>query len=69
MCVSLNDSSRNMLVKKHFKIMKKNLIIVNICRGQVIRGNDLYYALKNNLIAGAGLDVHYQEPIKKIINF
>ena len=65
LCVSLNDSSRNMLVKKHFKIMKKNLIIVNICRGQVIRGNDLYYALKNNLIAGAGLDVHYQEPIKK----
>ena len=23
LCVSLNDSSRNMLVKKHFKIMKK----------------------------------------------
>ena len=26
LCVSLNDSSRNMLVKKHFKIMKTGLI-------------------------------------------
>jgi len=65
LCVDLNDSSRNMISKKHLKTMKKNLILINICRGQVIKGNDLYYALKNNWIAGAGLDVHYQEPIKR----
>ena len=32
LCVDLNDSSRNMISKKHFKTMKKNLILINICR-------------------------------------
>ena len=37
--------------------MKKNAFIINTARGKIINENDLLYALKNKIIAGAGLDV------------
>lgn len=42
--------------------MKKNAILINTSRGQVINENDLADALKNGIIAGAGLDVLSVEP-------
>ena len=54
-----------MLSKKEFNLMKKNLILINVCRGQVINMDDLYKALKNRLIAAAGLDVYDHEPLMK----
>ena len=44
--------------------MKKNLIIINTARGGIINENDLYKAIKNKLIAAAGLDVLSTEPPK-----
>ena len=67
--VDLNKKSKNMISFEEFKKMKKNLIIINICRGQVINPQALYFVLKNKLISGAGLDVHYKEPIKKSDKF
>jgi D-3-phosphoglycerate dehydrogenase len=63
--VDLNNKSKNMLSKKEFNLMKKNLILINVCRGQVINMDDLYIALKNRLIAAAGLDVFDNEPLMK----
>lgn len=37
-------------------------IIINIARGSIINESDLIAALKNNTIAGAGLDVFLNEP-------
>ena len=37
--------------------MKKDAILINTSRGEVINEKDLLYALKNKLIYGAGLDV------------
>ena len=37
--------------------MKKNCILVNTARGELINQNDLVYALKNKIIGGAALDV------------
>jgi len=45
--------------------MKKNLILINVCRGQVVDIDDLYIALKNRLITAAGLDVFAKEPVNK----
>jgi len=65
LCVDLNETSKNLIGNKQLLRMKRNALLINICRGQVINSNDLYNALKNKLIGGAGLDVHYHEPIKK----
>ena len=43
--------------------MKKTSFLINTSRGQIINENDLVEALKNEKIAGAGLDVYDQEPL------
>jgi len=42
--------------------MKKSALLINVGRGEVIIEADLESALKNGVIAGAGLDVRAQEP-------
>ena len=42
--------------------MKKNAYILNIARGGIINEEDLKYALKNNIIAGAAIDAYVEEP-------
>jgi D-3-phosphoglycerate dehydrogenase len=42
--------------------MKKSALLINVGRGEVINEADLESALKNSVIAGAGLDVRAQEP-------
>ena len=38
--------------------MKKSAYILNIARGGIINEEDLKYALKNNIIAGAAIDAY-----------
>ena len=45
-------------------MMKKNTFIINISRGKIIKERDLIRGLKESLIAGAGLDVFEDEPIR-----
>jgi lactate dehydrogenase-like 2-hydroxyacid dehydrogenase len=45
-------------------MMKRNTFIINISRGKIINERDLIRGLKERLIAGAGLDVFEDEPIK-----
>lgn len=42
--------------------MKKSSILVNTSRANIINSADLARALKNGVIAGAGIDVHPGEP-------
>lgn len=42
--------------------MKKNAVLINTSRGQVVNENDLADALKKGVISGAGLDVLQTEP-------
>jgi D-3-phosphoglycerate dehydrogenase/(S)-sulfolactate dehydrogenase len=44
--------------------MKKSVILVSVGRGEVINEVDLEAALRDGVIAGAGLDVRAQEPPK-----
>jgi glyoxylate/hydroxypyruvate reductase len=46
-----------------FKQMKSDAIFINVSRGSVVNQDDLCFALKNNLIAAAGLDVTSPEPL------
>lgn len=45
-----------------FKQMKDTAYIINAARGSLIKQNDLIDVLKNDIIAGAGLDVYETEP-------
>ena len=49
--------------------MKKTAFLINISRGAIIKNIDLIKALKNNFIAGAGIDVFEKEPIGKNSEF
>ncbi len=60
--LSLNKSSRNLINKAKIKLLKKNSIIINTSRPEIIDYNSLYSALKKNRIQGAALDVFPNEP-------
>tara|TARA_Y100001954_G_C15729853_1_gene562694 strand:+ start:144 stop:1064 length:921 start_codon:yes stop_codon:yes gene_type:complete len=57
-----NEDTNNMVDIKVLKSMKKNAYILNIARGGIINEEDLKYALKNNIIAGAAIDAYVEEP-------
>lgn len=57
-----NNETNNMVDAKVFTVMKNSAYIINIARGGIINENDLKYALKNNLIAGAAIDAYVEEP-------
>ena len=58
----LTDETRNLITLKEMKMMKKNSIIINSARGGIVNEVDLNYALDNNIIAFAGIDVFEKEP-------
>lgn len=51
--------------KDTFAKMKRNAIFINTARGKFHNENDLFQALTNDIIWGAGLDVTNPEPMKQ----
>ena len=64
-CTLTNET--NSLVDRNFiKSLKKGSILINTARGKIIRKlDDLYFGIKNKILAGVGLDVLPDEPPKK----
>lgn len=60
----LTDKTRELMNIDAFRKMKKTAILLNLGRGPIIKDEDLAIALKENLIAAAGLDVLGKEPIQ-----
>lgn len=58
----LNDQTRNMISMEQMKMMKNTAFVINNARGGLINEEDLYTALKEGVIAGAGLDAFCKEP-------
>ncbi len=58
----LTPQNRNLINKTSFDIMKPTAVLINTARGEIVNEKDLYQALKNNWIAGAGIDVFENEP-------
>ena len=59
----LGERYKNLITKKEFKMMKKTSFLINTSRGPIVNESDLIQALKDETIAGAGLDVYDQEPL------
>ena len=62
--VDLNPSSRNLINKNTLKLFKKNSILINTSRGEVINEQDLISHLKKNKFFKVYLDVFTEEPLK-----
>jgi len=57
-----NEETTDLFTKQEFDLMKKSSFIINCARGGILNEEDLYEALTNKKIAGAGLDVFDVEP-------
>jgi D-3-phosphoglycerate dehydrogenase / 2-oxoglutarate reductase len=62
--VPLTPETKHSIAKPEFDMMKENAFIVNCARGGIINEDDLYQALSEGSISGAGLDVFEEEPPK-----
>ncbi len=57
------DETKHIFKKEYFRLMKPTAYIYNFGRGTIYKEEDLVWALKNKIIAGAGLDVFEKEPL------
>ena len=57
------DSTKGIVNKDWFSKMKKTAYVVNTARAAVIDQRDFVEALQNGDIAGAAIDVYWQEPV------
>lgn len=62
--VPLTPETKHSINQEQFKQMKDTAFIINCARGGIINEKDLYHALANGDIGGAGLDVFEKEPPK-----
>ncbi len=60
----LTDETKGMIGANQFKLMKPTARLIDTARGGLVDEKALYEAIKNGVIAGAGLDVTLSEPIE-----
>lgn len=60
--VPLNESTRHLIDRRALDRMKESAYLINTSRGPVIDESALVEALREGVIAGAGLDVYEKEP-------
>lgn len=58
----LTPDTTGLIGKSQFELMKPTSFLINTARGPIIDEKALLWALENNVIAGAGLDVFHNEP-------
>jgi D-3-phosphoglycerate dehydrogenase len=61
---ALTPETKHLVSEHEIGLMKPSAFIVNTARGPVIKEEALYQALAAGKIAGAGLDVFEEEPLK-----
>jgi phosphoglycerate dehydrogenase-like enzyme len=59
----LTKATRHFFTRDLFRRMRRHAILINVTRGEIVYGDDLLAALKEELIGGAGLDVTDPEPL------
>jgi phosphoglycerate dehydrogenase-like enzyme len=63
LALSLTPETEGLLGRPEFEVMESHAWIVNVARGAHIVTDDLVWALQNNIIGGAALDVTNPEPL------
>jgi glyoxylate reductase len=57
-----NKTTHKLIGKREFELMKPSALFVNAARGRIVDEPALIEALRDGEIAGAGLDVYWNEP-------
>lgn len=60
--VALTPETQHLIDENQLQLMKSNAILINTARGIVVNNKALRLALKNNIIAGAAIDIYEKEP-------
>ncbi|HEU4963686.1 MAG TPA: D-2-hydroxyacid dehydrogenase family protein [Bacilli bacterium] len=61
--VRLVPATKNLLRREHFELMRPDACLINTSRGELIDEEALIWALHNQKVRGAGLDVFHREPL------
>ena len=68
--VPLDMNTKDMITLEKIKLMKQDAFLINTSRGGIVNEHDLEIALRENLIAGAAVDVFEEEPYSgALINY
>ncbi|MFX1499860.1 MAG: NAD(P)-dependent oxidoreductase [Promethearchaeota archaeon] len=59
-----SPQTENIINEERIKLMRKDAIIINTARGNLIDNKALIEALRNKVISGAALDVYQEEPLR-----
>ena len=60
--IPLTENTENFIDIKELSMMKESSFLINTSRGKIVNEKALIDALKNNKLAGAGIDVFEEEP-------
>lgn len=65
-----SKDTHHLINMEKFRLMKQNAIFINTSRGAVVDEKDMVYALKNGIIASAGLDVFENKdvPLQELLD-
>jgi phosphoglycerate dehydrogenase-like enzyme len=62
LCMPVTQQTRHIMRKETLSMMKKGAFLINLSRGGLVDRDALEEALEKGVIAGAGLDVFWEEP-------
>lgn len=62
--ISYSENTKNLIDLNRLKLMKNPSYLINVSRGGIVNEEDLYTALKENIITGAAVDTFEEEPYK-----
>jgi Lactate dehydrogenase and related dehydrogenases len=60
----LSDETKDFLSRERLAMMKSSAFLINTARGGLVDRDGLVEALRNGRLAGAGLDVFHEEPVR-----
>ncbi len=61
----LTKATHHLFTRERFLQMRRHAILINVTRGEIVRGEDVLAALEEGLIWAVGLDVTDPEPLPK----